>query len=91
MVGYKYLTGGGFGAAKDPEDLPKLRAELEVAVARAKPHFANGFIVGDAMTTADVLVAPALERLAANLLTFRGYDLRCVLSYTGPRTSASAM
>ncbi|EEH51583.1 uncharacterized protein MICPUCDRAFT_23315 [Micromonas pusilla CCMP1545] len=72
----------GFGAAKDPEDLPKLRAELEVAVARAKPHFANGFIVGDAMTTADVLVAPALERLAANLLTFRGYDLRCVLSYT---------
>ena len=75
-IGYRYLIGGAFGEERDPSKLPELKEALDEAVERAKPYFDHGFIAGNQVSLADVMIAPAIERLAANLVTFRGYDLR---------------
>ena len=64
-VGYRYLVSG----ADDARD------ELDAALDRVEHYFADGFVCGgDGMTLADVLVAPSMSRLVANLPTFRAHD-----------------
>lgn len=76
-AGFRYLIGGEFGQDPDPAKLPEYREQLEAAVARTAAYCADGFIAGgSAMTLADVMVAPSLERLAAQLPALRGYKLR---------------
>lgn len=77
-VGYKLLTGGGFGSSgTSDEELAALREELDQAVETAEEFMGAGLVAGDGkLSLADVLIAPAMERLEANLKTFRGYDLR---------------
>lgn len=79
-AGYALLIGGKFGEDNSNVSearLAELQSKLDVAVSRAQPYFQDGFVAGgDSLTMADIMVIPALERLAANLATFRGYDLR---------------
>jgi glutathione S-transferase len=76
--GFRYLVGGRFGEEPDPARLPELQEAFEQALERRRAHFQGpGFAAGGAqMTLADVVVAPGLERLCADLPVFRGFDLR---------------
>jgi len=77
-AGFRFLVGGRFGEAPDPAKVPELQEDFERALARRRENFQGpGFVAGgDGLTLADVVIAPGLERLCADLPVFRGFDLR---------------
>lgn len=73
-----WLTGNSFGGERNKEEfLSVLKdVEMELEIANKNNPNGKGFFLGDRVSIVDFMFAPFLERMAASLLFFKGYQMR---------------
>lgn len=73
---WMYWLTGPSGGSRNRNEFISVLQEVEMELKKSNANNGKGFFLGDRVTIVDFMFAPFMERMAASLLFFKGYQMR---------------